>query len=1385
MSTQPSQIGPYRILKRIGVGGMGEVYLALDERLDRRVAIKTIRPDKESSPESRARFEQEARLAARLNHPAIVQIYDVLRQEGQDCIVMEYVEGTTLRRLLANGPLPVDRVLSMARQIGQGLSEAHRRGVIHRDLKPENILLTESGQAKITDFGIAKRLSEERGQQKTALTQTGSLLGTCRAMSPEQIQGHPVGPQSDLFSLGSLLYEALTGRSPFEAQTELLSLNQIIHHRQDPVIEVRPEVPQQLSDLIDQILEKEPLHRPRSISEVSAALESMGIANQSADGTITRDLDDRRPEPAAPSAAWGRLRSGSSATRRQQGGAESMGDAPSKASSSSVTDAERRPLTVLCCDLATQSSDSSEIEPEDQLEAIQAFQAACTRIVEKYKGYPGQYLSSGMTAYFGYPQASEHAVQRAALASLDIVTAMEELNSDAGRRLVLQARMGIHTALAVVGGSGAGPGQTQLVLGEGPGAASRLARLAEPDTVLASPEAQRLLAGLFRFHELKLVDDSSKPIKAYRILAPSGATDRIEAALLSGLTPLVGRERELDLLKERWQQASQGRGQVVLLTGEAGLGKSRLALAFKNIVADPSADHPEWRCSPYHRNSAYHPVVTYLERTLQLSREDNSDLKLSRLKESLQQMGLPLDQALPLLADLLSVRQKEPLGMSPQLRKQKTLEALLAWMLARAEEHTLLCLVEDIHWIDPSTLELLTALIDQVPAGRILLFCTFRPLFQPPWGIHSHITQLNLGRLEPDQASAMIEKVSGGKALPGGLVEQLVQKTDGVPLFVEELTKMVLESGMLTKGRDGYQLTGPLPRLAVPATLQDSLLARLDAQGSAAKQTAQIGAVIGREFSSQLHQAVSGMEEKELKAQLNRLVQAELLYRQGFLDQTRYIFKHALIRDEAYQSLLKRQRQHYHARIAEVLESRFPRTARSQPELLAHHWTQAGHFKQAVEYWQRAGQRALERSAIAEARDHISSGLELLPKLSPGTPRDEQELALQTALGTALSITQGYGVPQVAQAFQRALEICHSQEDSPQLFWALWGLRRYYSMRAEFQTALQLGYRLLRLSKAQSDASLSIAAHFGVGAALFVEGQFQEARQHFEEAIQHDSPQRSTHSGVPTGEDSGVSSLCFGAAVLWLLGFPQQASQRIDQADRLAKQISHSFSLSSALLFRAMLAQLGRDPASVLKHARQCVDKARQQGSFVHLVQSQIFLGWAMACTSGKNSQDLQEGIGLIRQGIVDLAAAGSVTWRTYYLSLLSEACCKAGQAEVAESCLKEALEVSQRTGENFYLAELQRLCGELRLAKSDIQEDGQAQAEAEAQFQKALETARQQGARILELRAAVSLGRLWKRQGKNLQARQMIEGLYTEFKEGFESQDLQQARELTTSLTA
>ncbi len=1373
MSAQPAQIGPYRILKRIGTGGMGEVYLAMDERLDRRVAVKTIRPDSRSSSENRARFEQEARLAARLNHPSIVQVYDVLHHEGLDCIVMEYVKGTTLRRLLAHGPLAADRVISLARQIGRGLFEAHRRGVVHRDLKPENILLTEAGQAKMTDFGIAKPMADEGGQEQTALTQTGSLVGTCRAMSPEQIQGDPVGPQSDLFSLGSLLYEALTGRSPFQARTELLSLNQIIHHRQPPASQVRHEVPQQLSDLIDQLLEKEPLHRPRSISEVNAALDDMHLQYQGADSNITRIPGGGQPNPAT---AWTTPHSGSSAIPERQGRVDSG------TSSTSASEAERRPLTVLCCELASRSSNSSEVEPEDQLAAIQAFQATCTQIIEEFKGYPGHYLDSGMTAYFGYPQASEHAVQRAALASLDILSAMDGLNSVSDSSLHLQARLGIHNAPAVVGGSGAGTGQTQLVLGDGPREAGRLARLAEPDTILASRQAQRLLTGLFRFQEMTLADDAGKAVQAYRILAPSGATDRIEAALLSGLTPLVGRDRELDLLKQRCRQADQGRGQVVLLSGEAGMGKSRLAQAFKDIVADPSTDPIEWRCSPYHCHSAYHPVIAYLERSLKLNREDATDLKQSRLKKSLQRWGLPLAQALPLLADLLSVGREDQLGMSPQLRKQRTLQALLTWLLARAERQTLLCLVEDIHWIDPSTLELLTALIEQVPAGRILLLCTFRTAFQPPWGIRSHITQLNVDRLEPDLAAAMIEKVSGGKALPEGLVEQLVQKTDGVPLFVEELTKMVLESGMLAQGQDGYQLTGPLPPLAVPDTLQDSLLARLDAQGGAAKQIAQIGAVIGREFSRELLMAVSGMEEEELKVLLNRLVGAELLFRQGFLDQARYSFKHALIRDAAYQSLLKRQRQRHHARIAEILESQFPRSARSQPELLAHHWTQAGHFGQAVEYWRRAGQRSLERSAITEARDHINSGLKLLPKVSPGIGRDEQELALQTALGTALSITLGYGVPQVAQAFERALEICRNQKDSPQLFWALWGLRRYYSMRAEFKTALQLGHRLLRLCKAQPDASLKIAAHFGLGATLFVKGQFQDSDQHFKKAIEYDSPQRSTHLGVPSGEDSGVFSLCFSAAVLWFLGFPQQASLRIDQAYRLAKQISHSFSLSSALQFRAFLAQLSRDPASVLEYSRKDVDKARQQGSFAHLVQSRIFLGWAMACVPGQNLRDIQQGIRLIRRGIADLAAAGSVTWHTYNHSLLSEACCKSGQPDAAQRCLNEALEVAERTGENFYLAELQRLCGELRLPRSD-QADGQSQAEAEAQFHKAQQTARRQGARILELRAAVSLGRLWKGQGKHLQARQLIEGLLAGFEEGSESHDLRQARELVTNL--
>jgi class 3 adenylate cyclase len=603
-------------------------------------------------------------------------------------------------------------------------------------------------------------------------------------------------------------------------------------------------------------------------------------------------------------------------------------------------DAERRQLTVLFCDLVDSTVLASQLDPEEWREVVRAYQDTCAKVIARFEGHIAQYLGDGLLVYFGYPSAHEDDAQRAVRAGLGVVEAMGQLNLrlTQERGVSLAVRLGCHTGLVVVGDVGGGTRQEQLALGDTPNLAARLQGLAAPNTLVLSTTTSQLLGGFFACqalgtHQLK---GFAQPIEVYQVLYESTARSRLEAAGRTSLTPLVGREPEVALLRERWAQVKEGLGQVVLLSGEAGIGKSRLVQVLtEQVASEPQAWLTPCQCSPYYQNTALYPLIELLERVaLRLEREESPQQKLSKLEGFVVRYGLPLAGAVPLFAALLSLplsADYAPLTFSPEQQKQKTLQAFLAIFLRIASQQPVLFVMEDLHWVDPSTLELLTVLVDQGPTARILALFTCRPDFSPPWTGRSHLTQVTLNRLPRRQAAELTGRVAHGKALPAEVVEQVVAKTDGVPLFVEELTKMVLESGLLRERAECYELTGPLLPLAIPTTLHDSLMARLD-RLAAVKGLAQLGATLGREFSYELLRAVSPWDEDTLRRGLQQLVAAEFLYQRGLPPQAAYVFKHALIQDAAYQSVLRSTRQQYHQRIAQVLEEHFPETTETQPE---------------------------------------------------------------------------------------------------------------------------------------------------------------------------------------------------------------------------------------------------------------------------------------------------------------------------------------------------------------------------------------------------------------------------------------------------------------------
>jgi class 3 adenylate cyclase/predicted ATPase len=1043
-------------------------------------------------------------------------------------------------------------------------------------------------------------------------------------------------------------------------------------------------------------------------------------------------------------------------------------------------EAERRQLTVLFCDLVDSTPLARQLDPEDLRTVVRAYQDTCAKVIARFEGHIAQYLGDGLLVYFGYPQAHEDDAQRAVRAGLGIVEAMGQLNARLGleRGVNLAVRLGIHTGLVVVGDIGGGARQEQLALGETPNLAARLQEMAPPNALVISIATLQLLGGFFACQSLgpRRLKGLAQPLEVYQVRHESTARSRLEAAGRTGWTPLVGREQEVTLLREHWAQVKDGLGQVVLLSGEAGIGKSRLVqMLTEQVAAEPQAWLTPCQCSPYYQHSALYPIIELLERVvLRFDREESPPQKLNKLEGLAVQYGLPLAEAVPLLAALLSLpltADYVPLHMSPEQQKQQTLHVLLTMLLCIATQQPLLFVMEDLHWVDPSTLEFLNLLVDQGPTAHILALFTFRPDFSPPWTGCSHLTQITVTRLPRRQAEEMITRVAHDKALPPEVVEQVIAKTDGVPLFVEELTKMVLESALLQEREGRYELTGPLLTLAIPATLHDSLMARLDRLATV-KAMAQLGATIGRTFTYELLRAVAPWDEESLQRGLHQLVEAEFLYQRGLPPNASYLFKHALIQEAAYQSLLRSTRHQYHQQIAHVLEVQFPETTEIHPEVLAHHYTEAGYLAQAIPYWQRAGERASQRSANLEAIAHLSRGLELLKTLPSASHHAEQELHLQLTLGGPLLATKGHAAPDVEHAYARARELCQQVGETEQIFPALLGLFLFHLARAELQIGRELGEQLLALAQRNHDRSRLVVAHRALGSTLFYLGEVALALEHTHRgAALYD-----TQPHVPvrlSGQDLGVFCRIYAAMALWLLGYPDQARAGIQSAHTLAQEINHPFCQAVAQTHVAWVHQYRREVQKTHEVAEATIVLTREQGFAFYLAIAVILWGWATAL-----QDQWEEGIAQMRQGLDAYMALGSVLLRPWFLAMLAEAYGVAGQTEAGLEALTEALSCVGTTEERWWEAELHRLKGELQLKHATDHA-----AEAEVCFHQARTIACRQQAKSLELRATMSLARLWQHQGKGQDAYDLLAPVYNWFTEGFDTADLKDAKALLDEL--
>jgi class 3 adenylate cyclase/tetratricopeptide (TPR) repeat protein len=1057
-----------------------------------------------------------------------------------------------------------------------------------------------------------------------------------------------------------------------------------------------------------------------------------------------------------------------------------LDDAPAPAESAtkpeSPDEAERRHLTVMFCDLVGSTALAARLDPEDMRTLIGAYHRRITEVISRHQGIIGRYMGDGVLVYFGYPQAHEDDAEQAVRAGLALVDAVAKLPTDTD--VALSARIGIATGVTVVGDlTGEGAAQEQVAIGETPNLAARLQTLADPGTVFICPTTRRLTGGHFDYRDLgpQALKGWAEPISVWRVLSASGVVSRFAAMHKTKLPALFGREEEIELLLRRWRHATQEEGRVVMLTGEPGIGKSHIALALDERLQSESHITLRYFCSAHHTNSALFPFISQLERAAWFKHSDTPAEKLSKLDALLAQSTHDPEHV-AVLANLLALPTDDHYrlqDLAPQKRKEKTLTALLAQLDGLAAQQPVFIIFEDVQWMDPTSLELLAATVEHVPQLRALLLVTARPEFTPPWPNYPHLTTISLTRLGRRYGAALVERVTGGKTLPKEVMDQILAHTDGVPLFIEELTKMVLEGGLLQE-RDGHYVLGrPLPPLAIPTTLQASLMARLD-RLSLVREVAQIGAVAGRDFHYELLNAVAGLPRERLDEALDQLVRSELVFRRGEIPNAVYTFKHALVRDAAYTGLLKSRRAQMHGAMANALEQQFPEIVQTQPETLAHHLTEAGLTEKAIGYWLQAGKNAALRSANLEAIAHLQRGIEVTGQLPAGEAKDRSELDLQLVLGPCLSATHGPAAGNALATFARARELCERLGQPPEYLQVMFWLATASVVRGELPQALDAIAGLPSAAEARGNQPALLNGIRGQGMILMFMGQIVEAREALGRAIElFDASQEADRTAARTaGQDAGVSILVLMAWVLWILGQVDEAVSRMTAALERADAVHHAHTHAYAWYYASVLHALRGEPAIAQGYAERCLAISEQHGFSHWLGLSRAIRGICAALLDASAGR-LDE----VKTSLEEYQRAGYQLGLTVQFVLLCPALLLRNQPEAALEIIDHGLSIVSQNSERFCEAELYRLKARALLTR------GTAEIEAESLLDQALRTARGQQARSLELRAATDLARLWMRKGKRAEARDVLESTYRCFSEGFDTPDLKEANAVLVQL--
>jgi class 3 adenylate cyclase/predicted ATPase len=1014
---------------------------------------------------------------------------------------------------------------------------------------------------------------------------------------------------------------------------------------------------------------------------------------------------------------------------------------------------ERRQLTVLFCDLVGSTPLSQQLDAEDWRDLLAQYQQAASATVVRFGGHVAKNLGDGLLIYFGWPMAREDDPERAVRSGLAIVDALVPLNATlaAGDGTHLSVRIGLHTGPVVVADGGE-------VFGETANIAARVQGAAEPDTVMITAATQRLVAGMFVVEDrgpqgLKGVRE---PVTLYRVVQPSGVRSRLDVAA-GRLTRFVGRDMELGTLVDRWERAQDGEGQTLVVLGEAGVGKSRLVYQLHEHLADVPHTWLECGAAPYTEGTPFHPIIALVAQGLGFAAEDTAAEQIGKVERELRTLASP--ESIALLADFLCLPPPTKLQLSPELQRRKTIDLLVQWTLSLSAAQPLVVFVEDLHWCDVSTLELLGHLIAQSPTARVLLLATARPEFTPPWPARSNLSTVQLARLTKRQARDMIATLTRS-ALPAATLDALVARADGVPLYVEELTKTVMEPGA-ARGVE-----------AIPASLADSLMARLD-RLSTAKEIAQRAAVLGRELAYPLLAAMVGMDEAALRHGLGRLVDAEILFARGEPPAATYTFKHALIQETAYQSLLKRTRQQLHARVAQVLEARFPERVAAEPEVVARHYEQAGLIAQAVAHYQRAGERATQRSAYEEAISHLRRALDLVAPLPETRERHRMELGLQMAIGAPLIAARGISHPENERTYARARELASQVGELPELPRVLAGTAAVYLVKADLATAVEVGQAALAAAERTGDAFDLVSAHYQVAMPLLYQGHFSRALYHFEQSMGLYDPSVHGSLAYTMGIDRGVQAHAFGSQCHMYCGQLDRALVVSETAVALAQRVQHPFSLATALFVGALTHFERAELDRLRRRADEVVDLAGRLGFPFWLGMGRWTRGFARV-----ESGEGEAGIAEMQQAVVDLAGIGSGIAAPQIHFALANGLRKVGRHDDALGALGLGVAQAEQQGQHYYDAELHRLRAEILLAM-----DADAVEEADALFGHSLEIARRQEAKTFELRAATSLARLWQRQGKRAAARALLAPLYAWFTEGFTTRDLVDAKALLETL--